>query len=173
MWAIIYPGMSAPDIDQYPATDFVLASCIPLTISLFIVHRRAKKAGALAAFKSPYELYGPRKLVAAIFWQLDTIGVLLLIAVFALILVPLTIAGGVHSQWKTAKAIAPLVIGFLLIPVWIVWEMKCKHPMVPFKVGFLHLYRSLKNHHVANSHVVAERSCSLGCPGPGRHAQLR
>ena len=119
-------------------------------MSLYIVHRRAKKAGALAAFKSPYELYGPRKLVSAIFWQLDTIGVLLLIAVFALILVPLTIAGGVKAQWSTAKVIAPLVIGIVLIPVWVVWEMKCKHPMVPFKVYPLLLLSPLRYHSVTD-----------------------
>ncbi|KAL1955479.1 hypothetical protein VTO42DRAFT_8505 [Malbranchea cinnamomea] len=117
MWAIIYP-----------------VCCLPLLTALFIVHRRAKLSGALAAYKTPYQLYGPRHLASAIFWQLDAIGVLLLVAVFALILVPFTIAGGVQQQWRTAKIIVPLVIGILLIPVWILWEMKCKHPMVPFKL---------------------------------------
>ncbi|KAK2734663.1 Siderophore transporter [Myotisia sp. PD_48] len=117
MWAIIYP-----------------VCCIPLLLSLYIVHRRAKKAGALAGYKSPYQLYGGRKLVTAIFWQLDVIGIVLLIAVFALVLVPFTIAGGVVTQWKTAKVIAPLVIGVLLIPVWVFWEMKSPHPMIPFRL---------------------------------------
>ncbi|KAK3081868.1 ferrioxamine B transporter [Coniosporium uncinatum] len=101
-------------------------------IALYIPHRRAKRAGALANFQTPYQRYGPAKLMVALFWQLDIIGIILLIAVFALILVPFTIAGGVSQQWGTAKVIAPLVIGILCIPVWIFWERTCKHPMVPF-----------------------------------------
>lgn len=106
-------------------------------VSLYIVHRRAKKAGALDAYRSPLQLLGPRRFLIELFWQLDVIGIILLIAVFALLLVPFTIAGGAKTQWQTAKVIAPLVVGVLCIPVWIVWEMKCKHPMVPFKVSFL------------------------------------
>lgn len=104
--------------------------------SLYIVHRRAKKAGALDAYKSPFQLLGARRFAIELFWQLDVVGVILLVAVFALILVPFTIAGGVKTQWQTAKVIAPLVIGILCIPVWVLWEMKCKHPMVPFRVSF-------------------------------------
>ncbi|KAK2737879.1 Siderophore transporter [Onygenales sp. PD_40] len=117
MWAIIYP-----------------ASCLPLIVSLFIVHRRAKRDGVLENYKSPYQLLGARQLSVALFWQLDVIGVILLIAVFALILVPFTLAGGVKTQWETAKVIAPLVIGVLCIPAWIYWEKTCKHPMIPFRL---------------------------------------
>jgi SIT family siderophore-iron:H+ symporter-like MFS transporter len=79
-------------------------------------------------------MLGFRRLSTSLFWQLDVVGVILLIAVFALILVPLTIAGGVKTEWKTAHVIAPLVVGVLCIPVFILWEKKCRHPMVPFKV---------------------------------------
>ena len=79
-------------------------------------------------------MLGFRRLSTSLFWQLDVVGVVLLIAVFALILVPLTIAGGVKTEWKTAHVIAPLVVGVLCIPVFILWEKNCRHPMVPFKV---------------------------------------
>ncbi|OJD19047.1 hypothetical protein AJ78_00998 [Emergomyces pasteurianus Ep9510] len=117
MWAIIYP-----------------VCCLPLIASLFLVHRRAKKDGALQEYKSPYQLLGARQLGVALFWQLDVIGIILLIAVFALILVPFTLAGGVETQWQKAKVIAPLVIGFCCIPVFILWEKNCKHPMIPFRL---------------------------------------
>ncbi|KAF3484204.1 MFS siderochrome iron transporter MirB [Arthroderma uncinatum] len=117
MWAIIYP-----------------VTCIPAIVLLYVVQRRAQKAGALDNYKTPFQTYGGKKIITAMFWQLDVVGIILLVGVFALILVPFTIAGGVQAQWKTAKVIAPLVIGILLIPVWLFWESTCLHPMVPFKL---------------------------------------
>ncbi|KAM5451539.1 ferrioxamine B transporter [Microsporum audouinii] len=117
MFAIIYPVCAIP--------------CITL---LYIVQRRAKRAGALENYRTPFQIYGGKKIVTAMFWQLDVIGIILLLGVFALILVPFTIAGGVETQWRTAKVIAPLVIGVLLIPVWLYWESTCLHPMVPFRL---------------------------------------
>ncbi|KAF2867730.1 siderochrome-iron transporter-like protein Sit1 [Massariosphaeria phaeospora] len=115
MWCIIYTACS-----------------LPLIISLWWVGRKAKKAGALDNYKSPYQTLGAKRLTIALFWQLDVIGIILLICVFGLILVPLTLAGGVSSTWRTAKIIAPLVIGILCIPVWIWWEKRAPHPMLPF-----------------------------------------
>jgi MFS transporter, SIT family, siderophore-iron:H+ symporter len=119
MWAIIY---------------FVCS--LPLVISLSWVGRKAKRSGALANYKTPYQTYGGRKLGAALFWQLDVPGIILLILVFGFILVPLTVAKGDKEVWGTAKVIAPLVIGILCVPVWIVWEMKAPHPMLPFHVSY-------------------------------------
>ncbi|KAH9866005.1 ferrioxamine B transporter [Plenodomus biglobosus] len=115
MWCIIYT-----------------VCCIPLTASLLWAHWRAKRAGALDSFKTPYQVHGPRKLLTALFWQLDVPGIILMIAVLGCILTPFTIAGGVASQWRTAKVIAPLVIGIICIPIFIIWEMKAPHPMLPF-----------------------------------------
>lgn len=71
-------------------------------------------------------------MLQALFWQLDVPGIVLLICVFGFILVPFSIAGGLSSKWGTAKVIAPLVIGILLMPVFIIWEKKAPHPMLPF-----------------------------------------
>ncbi|KAF2086775.1 siderochrome-iron transporter Sit1 [Saccharata proteae CBS 121410] len=117
MWAIIYP-----------------ISALPLLIALFVAHRRAKRVGDLANFKTPFQLLGGKRLLIALFWQLDIIGVVLMIAVFALILVPFTVAGGVHKEWTTAHVIAPLVVGVFTIPFFVMWELKCKHPMIPFRL---------------------------------------
>ncbi|KAF2194237.1 ferrichrome-type siderophore transporter [Zopfia rhizophila CBS 207.26] len=115
MWCIIYTACS-----------------IPLVASLWWVGHKAKKSGSLDSYKTPYQLYGGKRLATALFWQLDVPGIILLIAVFALILVPLTIAGGVSTQWKTAKVIAPLIIGFICVPVFMWWEKKAPHPLIPF-----------------------------------------
>ena len=75
---------------------------------------------------------GFRKLVIALFWQLDIIGIILLVAVFSLILVPFTISGSDGSAWRSAHIIAMLVIGVLCIPVFAIWSLKAPHPIVPF-----------------------------------------
>ncbi|KAI4679711.1 uncharacterized protein J4E84_008234 [Alternaria hordeiaustralica] len=45
---------------------------------------------------------------------------------------PFTIAGGAQSQWGTAKVIAPLIIGFMCLPAFVLWERRAPHPMLPF-----------------------------------------
>ncbi|KAJ9618865.1 ferrioxamine B transporter [Taxawa tesnikishii (nom. ined.)] len=115
MWCIIYP-----------------VSAIPVLTALLIAHRRAKKAGALINYKTPYQMYGAKRMAVALFWQLDVIGIILMIAVFALILTPLTTAGGFAYQWRSAHIIAPIVIGICCIPAFVIWETRCEHPLVPF-----------------------------------------
>lgn len=115
MWCIIYP-----------------VCAMPLIISLLVVGRRAKKQGLLDSYKSSFQQLGARNFAAELFWLLDVIGVILMIAIFALILVPLTVAGGFSNQWKSAHVIAPLVVGFVCIPVFIVWELRAPHPLLPF-----------------------------------------
>ncbi|KGO73837.1 Major facilitator superfamily domain, general substrate transporter [Penicillium italicum] len=107
---------------------------LPLIAVLFVVQRRAKKTGALESYKSSIQQLGKMQLATELFWHLDIVGNILLIGMLACILVPFTLAGGVTAQWKTAKVIAPLVIGVLLIPVWIFWEKTCKYPMLPFNL---------------------------------------
>lgn len=115
MWAIIYP-----------------VCALPLIISLMLVSRRAKKAGIMEKYKSPYQQLGAKRLTIELFWALDVIGIILLIAVFALVLTPFTIAGGYGDNWKKAHVIAPLVVGLLCVPAFIYWELKAPKPLVPF-----------------------------------------
>lgn len=115
MWAIIYPVCS-----------------LPLLFALWHSSRKARKSGALDNYTTPFRQLGPVKLLIELFWQLDVIGIILMIAVFALILVPLTLAGGTTTRWHEAHIIAPLVIGILCIPVFVVWQMRAPHPLVPF-----------------------------------------
>lgn len=118
MWCIIYP-----------------ACALPLIASLWWVGRKARRSGSLDSYRTPYQRFGARRLATALFWQLDVIGIVLLIVVFGFILTPLTLAGGESTQWKQAKIIAPLVIGLLAVPVWIWWERRAPHAMVPFHVS--------------------------------------
>ncbi|KAJ4183638.1 ferrioxamine B transporter [Fusarium falciforme] len=116
MWCIIYPVCAAP-----------------LIISLMVVSHRAKKQGLLVNYRSSFQQLGFQNFAIKLFWLLDVIGIILVIAIFALILVPLTTAGGFKSQWGQAHVIAPLVIGFVCIPAFIFWELRAPHPLVPFQ----------------------------------------
>ncbi|KAI5465015.1 major facilitator superfamily domain-containing protein [Mariannaea sp. PMI_226] len=117
MWCIIYP-----------------VCALPLIISLLVVGRRARKQGLLDTYRSSFQQLGAKNFTAELFWLLDIVGIILIIAIFALILVPLTLAGGFQTKWKQAHIIAPLVVGFVCIPAFIIWELRAPHPLVPFKL---------------------------------------
>ena len=120
MWCIIYP---------------VCAS--PLIISLMMLGRRAARRqgskpsdGVTNAVRNlPWRLF-----LAYLFWRLDVIGVILMIAVFSLILVPMTIAGGFEASWTAAKVLAPLIVGVCTIPVFVLWQLYAPQPLVPLRL---------------------------------------
>ncbi|GAA6052456.1 hypothetical protein JCM3770_001122 [Rhodotorula araucariae] len=117
VWAAIYPV------------------CALLVITPFIVAtRKAKRAGLLEDYLTPYQQLGARRLASYLFWEIDIVGAILAIAVLALILLPFTLAGGVAKSWKAAHNIAMLVIGVVVcIPAFIVWERKfARVPLFPF-----------------------------------------
>lgn len=108
---------------------------LPLLCSLWWVNRKAKRAGTLQQYKTPVQEHGVWEVTKALFWQLDIIGIILVICVFGFTLVPLTINSGNTEDWGQAKFIVPLVVGLLCIPVWVRWESIAPHPMVPFYVS--------------------------------------
>ncbi|KAK2598892.1 ferrioxamine B transporter [Conoideocrella luteorostrata] len=108
-------------------------SVIPLIVSLAVVGNRARRAGLLDKYRTPFQVLGFRAAMVDLLWRLDIIGVLLVIALFALILVPLTVAGGFQTQWRQAKIIAPIVLGIVSIPVFLWWQSRAPYPLVPFR----------------------------------------
>ncbi|KAK4047671.1 ferrioxamine B transporter [Microbotryomycetes sp. JL221] len=118
MWAIIYPICS-----------------LPLLSALWIAQRRAKRNGKLDGIQTPFRQLGFKGLAVRLFWELDVIGLILLVAMFSLILLPFTLAGGATSKWGHAHIIVMLVIGVLCIPAFAIWEAKyAKFPAVPFRL---------------------------------------
>lgn len=117
MFAIIYP-----------------ICALPLILSLVLVSRRAKKQGLLDNWRSSFQVFGVGNVFIELFWVLDVIGIILVIAVFALILVPINIATDSDTVWKEAHILAPLIIGVFCIPAFIFWELKAPHPLVPFRL---------------------------------------
>jgi SIT family siderophore-iron:H+ symporter-like MFS transporter len=118
MWAIIFPVVS-----------------IPLVVCMYHMQWRAKKSGDLDHLKhevSDRQRLGTLKFLGDTFWKLDPVGIVLIIAFLTLILVPFTIAGGITEKWKHASVIAPIVVGFVCIPLFILWERYATYPIVPF-----------------------------------------
>ncbi|CAK7219056.1 ferrioxamine B transporter [Sporothrix curviconia] len=118
MWALITPVAS-----------------LPLIANLLVVSRRARKMGLLteAETAAPARVNrGVARLAYDLFWLLDVVGIVLVIAVLGLILVPFTLAGGIHEQWSQAHIIAPVMVGVTCIPVFVLWERWAPHPLLPF-----------------------------------------
>ena len=129
--------------EGFKANEVLSVCAFPLILSLYLAHRKAKRYADLGKYTSPYKMLGTGRLLVSLFWQLDVVGIILSIAMFALILVPFTIAGGVSSSWHEAHIIAPLVIGLCCIPAFVLWEKRAHHPKVPFHVGFSASFRVL------------------------------
>ncbi|RVX71343.1 hypothetical protein B0A52_04917 [Exophiala mesophila] len=112
MWAIIYPICS-----------------IPLIVVLVLADRRSRKSG----FRPPPTFTGKntKDSVMQLFWKLDLVGNLLLSGALAMILIPMTLAGGQSRDWQSARIITPIVIGFLFVPAFVCWERVAPYPMVP------------------------------------------
>ncbi|KAK4163271.1 hypothetical protein QBC43DRAFT_289942 [Cladorrhinum sp. PSN259] len=117
MWAIIYP-----------------VCALPLIISLVSLGRRANKHPMMAGYKDPIRSLPWRQFLSYLFWRLDLVGIILMIAVFTLILVPMTIAGGFETSWTAPKVLATLIVGVCTIPAFVLWQLYAPQPLVPFRL---------------------------------------
>ncbi|CAK7916685.1 siderophore iron transporter Arn1p [[Candida] anglica] len=123
MWAFIFP-----------------LSCIPLLGCLFHMRILAARTEEWKVVVEDERKAHPTKwsswknnILVDLFWEVDVIGILFIVCILGFILVPFTLASGVSDKWKRASTIAPLVIGFVLIPFFIIWEKKFSHfPITPF-----------------------------------------
>lgn len=121
MWAFIFPLSSLPFI-----------FCI---LHMRFKARNTPEWKAVKQQKTFYQLNGLWSFTKELYWRVDVIGVLLMIAFLGCLLVPLTLAGGLSSKWKTGKIIGPLVLGFVLIPIFVAYETYiAKFPLAPFKL---------------------------------------
>ncbi|CCD26188.1 siderophore transporter NDAI_0H00140 [Naumovozyma dairenensis CBS 421] len=119
MWAFIFP-----------------LSCIPMLLCMIHMQWKASKTEEwkeLKKEKSYYEKHGLLLTLKELFWRLDIIGVLLMVAWLGCILVPLTLAGGVKSKWNDGRIIGPFVLGFVLVPIFAAWEyFFARDPLIPY-----------------------------------------
>lgn len=79
---------------------------LPLLASLWINQRKASKAGLLPEY--PWKSKGYSKFLKTLWTELDVIGVLLLVAGFSLLLVPLTLVSDAVGKWRNPSIIAAI-----------------------------------------------------------------
>ena len=118
MWSFIFP-----------------LACIPLVCCMLHMRYLAGKTEEWKVFKqrkTKFQELGPVGFAKFLFWRLDVIGLILLVAALGCLLVPITLAGGISSSWKKAHIIVPVVIGGALFPVFGLWEVYgAKEPIIP------------------------------------------
>ncbi|TBU41144.1 MFS general substrate transporter [Dichomitus squalens] len=114
----------------------VPAALTPLILTLFWGERQAKKLGLVDAPLLRADI-APR--VKGRFlrsaWlfaeQLDLVGLVLLGTAVALILLPMTLAQRAKNSWSSPNMIAMLVLGWILLPVFALWDIKfAKRPVI-------------------------------------------
>ncbi|KAL6248264.1 hypothetical protein RBB50_004519 [Rhinocladiella similis] len=110
MFAIIIPGCA-----------------LPLILLMFMLWYQAKRT-QINHNQEHLSLFRP---VGTLVWELDLIGILLLTSSLALILIPLTLAGGNSSKWTQAGILTPIILGVLLLLAFVVWEQKTTSPLLP------------------------------------------
>jgi SIT family siderophore-iron:H+ symporter-like MFS transporter len=132
MFGIIYPGTQSYKTKADPPD--CLVACTLLLSVLVMAQIKARRSGSLADYKSPFQAQGSR-LFTSLFWQIDVIGILLIIVAAGFFLVPFTLARGNAQSWQQAHIIAPVIIGILTFPVLFIWERRCKFPLIPFHVS--------------------------------------
>lgn len=122
MWALILPFCAAP-----------------LIITLYILQRRARKAGyrRKGAWDAADKTQPLSKRIVNLIWvDLDILGAVLLVLGLGLTLIPLSLTGARNSdRWDQGSYIAMLVIGVVVVGVFFIWDTKfAKVPFVPFRM---------------------------------------
>ncbi len=118
---------------------------LPLALSLFLNRRKAAKLGHLP----PSPLKGQKSFstLKSLWYELDVMGLLLLSAAIALILIPLTLAATAKGGWSNPSIIAMLVIGCVCLVATPLWEMSPKLAPKPF----------------LSLHLLSDRTVLAGC----------
>ena len=103
---------------------------MPLALALFLNSRKAKRLGLL--HPSPLADNSFFRSVKNLWFDLDTMGLLLICAAFSLILIPITLAATAKGGWHNASIIAMVVVGCLCLFVFPFWEGSSKLAPKPF-----------------------------------------
>ncbi|PBK97679.1 MFS general substrate transporter [Armillaria gallica] len=128
MWAIILPVSAAPLI-------LILVLCQRKANR--ITHTKPQSALDILYHDDPSNPNTAMKIWKLIWIELDFVGVFLLVASLALILIPLTLTGTDSPQtWSSPGIIAMIVIGVVLFAVYIYYDAKiATKPLIPYRLA--------------------------------------
>lgn len=105
LWAIVLP-----------------AAYLPLALALFMNFRKAKRLGL--SLRSQWADASIRQGLVKVWYELDVMGLLLLSAAIALVLIPISLA--LSNGWQNPNIIAMIVIGCVCFVVFPLWESSSK-----------------------------------------------
>ena len=131
LWAIVLP-----------------VAFLPLALALLLNLRKASKQGVLSA--SPFSSVSIVSGLKHLWYELDVMGLLLLSAAIALILIPLTLAATASGGWHNGSIIAMVVVGCACLVIFPLWESSTKLAPQPF----------LSLRMLTNRNVIA--GCAIG-----------
>ena len=106
------------------------AAFMPLAFALFVSMRKAARLHLLPP--SPWKGQSIIGGLKHLWFELDIMGLLLLSAAIALILIPLTLAATARNHWHNASIIAMIVIGCVCLVAFPMWESTPKLAPRPF-----------------------------------------
>jgi MFS family permease len=110
---------------------------LPLALALILNQRKAARLNMLPPM--PWKNRTPISVLRSIWFELDIMGLLLLSAAIALILIPLTLAATAKGGWDNGSIIAMIVIGCGCLVIFPLWDTNKK--LAPFPLLSLRLLR--------------------------------
>ncbi|KAI9069135.1 MFS general substrate transporter, partial [Trametes sanguinea] len=103
----------------------------PLILTLYWGERKAKQLGLVDTPRSDQVKLRPLRRAWLFAEQLDLVGLVLLGSAVALILLPMTLAQKSTRPWSSPSMIGSLVLGWTLLPVFAVWDIRyAKRPVI-------------------------------------------
>ncbi|KAF5327482.1 hypothetical protein D9619_005131 [Psilocybe cf. subviscida] len=115
----------------------VPAALSPLIITLLWAERKARKLNLSPASSAPAHQESFVQRLRTTASRLDVIGLLLIGASTALILLPITLSKTATGGWNNASMIAMVTIGCVFIPAYVFYEFKfAAHPVVARRFVF-------------------------------------
>lgn len=106
------------------------AAFMPLALSLFLNMRKASRLHLIP--EAPWKGQRAVSSFKNVWYELDVMGLLLLSAVIALILIPLTLAATAKSHWHNASIIAMITVGCVCLVAFPFWESTPRFAPRPF-----------------------------------------
>ncbi|KKA26858.1 hypothetical protein TD95_002451 [Thielaviopsis punctulata] len=94
---------------------------LPMVALLFISERKARAQGLIPPNNSGRTVAESLKYYAI---EFDIVGLIIIIAAWAFLLLPFSLVGYSPHGWKTGYIIAFIIVGALLFPVFYIWESR-------------------------------------------------